>query len=295
MSLESESLREDEVIVHHCQTWLDFMTFIDSSHRTTRGMMYRGQKEESWLVESTLFRETKAQVRYLNPDLTEPEVLRMAAKVSTSYGGMVMQSYQKHLANRKETTLNIKQAWMLGRHEGLLTPFIDWTASPYVAAFFAAVGVIESRSQKSGRNCAIYVMSQWMFPWELSKKTKDNGDLQRHALLLDATDFGNKRAIAQQGYATYTYPQTDMMTFAAETARSELAYRNSFTKITLPHSVAEDALNHLHQMNVNYLTLFPDSIGIAMQANLNLLMHLEGMGYWRVPPGFEGLIPPEQE
>lgn len=279
-----------------CPSWLVFMSYIDAKHRSSHGRLFRGQRETTWPIDSRLYRETREQLRFRFPQWSENDVSRVAGKIESEEGGNVMQSYASHFAQRDGSPLSSLQSWMTGRHQGLFTPFIDWTRSPYVAAFFGAVGVVENRLETSSREFVVYSISSWLFPFELGQKTSDNAELGRYALKVDAAFNGNPRGIAQQAVATYVYPQTDIATFVREAAATSGVSEKSLERIVLPHSCAEDTLIHLNRMNINYATLFPDSYGLANQANLNLYMpDYEGRGNWSRPPGFELLLPKEEE
>lgn len=272
------------------------MEFIETKHRTAHGRIYRGQKNPDWPIESRLFRETKANLKLLFPDWDTESVARVAGMTVEEDGGNVMQSYLDHFARHDGSTTDILQTWMIGRHQGLFTPFIDWTKSPYVAAFFSAADTVESFEHKHEGHFAVYSVSSWLFPRALSKRAPDNAILPRHALKVDADFAGNLRGIAQQAVATYVYPQMDLRQYIAECAAREGSTGSALERILLPKTAATNALEHLNRMNINYVSLFPDAFGLARQANLNLLLAgYEGRGNWATAPGFEALIPQADE
>ena len=286
----------DGIVDVKCANWLGFMTYIDLHHRSSHGVYFRGQSNSSWPVDSTLYREVKRNLRADFPDWSDEQIANLAETETISLGGNLMQSFSGLLCQKQALPLTGRQAWMLGRHYGLLTPFIDWTKSPYVAAFFAFVDAVERRSVSPRKKVVIFAVSSWLFPNELLKKSADNAKLARHALKVEAAEYRNQRAVAQRAVGTYLYPQTDIESFVRETAPLNLGHQKALSRIYISHKHAEEALNHLNRMNVNYASLFPDSAGIAMHSNLNLpMIGYEGMGNWHSPPGFEGLIPKEEE
>lgn len=279
-----------------CPNWLAFMAYVDKRHKNAHGRFYRGQREADWPIESRLLRETRAQLQLQFPDWTPDRIDYVAGRTVLSDGGNVMQSYSSHFAQRDGTALSDLQSWMVGRHQGLFTPFVDWSRSPYVAAFFAAVDVVEKRLQNGSGLFAVYAVNSWLFPFGLSKESSDHGELPRYALKVDAAFSGNPRGIAQRAVATYIFPQTDVGQFVAVAASQSELHAKSLERIVLPHACAVDALIHMNRMNINYVSLFPDAEGLAKQANLNLLMpDYEGTGNWSRPPGFDLLIPEESE
>lgn len=282
------------VIEVYCESWLQFLEEV-AKKKTTRGAFYRGQSNADWKIESSLTREARRELKFSMPDWTDEQVEAVLVKTESDLGGNVMQSYGSHYDERERQKLTDQQLFMSGRHQGLITPFVDWSRSPFVAAFFGAVEVVENFDQNSGGNFCVVQISSWMFPHRLEARTGDHGKLARHALQVNAAIFGNTRGIAQRGVATYLYPPTDIETFIEETATIQEHFGKELKKFIIPHTCAEDALNNLHQMNINYSTLFPDAYGLAKQANLNLYMNVEGMGNWAKPPGFDTLIPEDQD
>ncbi len=280
----------------HCPDWLAFMEYVEIKHRTAHGRVYRGQKDPDWPIESQLLRETRAELRLQFSDWSPDDVDRVASLTVEEIGGNVMQSYLDHYSKQSESSIEIVHAWMIGRHQGLFTPFVDWTQSPYVAAFFSAVDTVESLEHKHEGHFAIYSANSWLFPFELSKRAPDNAELPFHALKVDAAFAGNPRGIAQQAVATYVYPQMDLKNYIVAWSKLKDSARVGLERILLPKKAASNAVEHLNRMNINYVTLFPDAFGLAKQANLNLLLvGYEGRGNWSSAPGFDFLIPQQEE
>lgn len=179
----------------------------------------------------------------------------------------------------------------LMQHLGVPTRFLDWTGSPWVAAFWAAQpgsvspsGALDSRGpsgtpELEADKAVIYAM-QWAIPYSndkdsvrsqkqdaLLRQIRDDCDLS-HAIpcpsdppvivLLKGMDE-NPRAIAQQSMHTYS-SHFDM-------CHRQLIDEALDVKVAIefPAAMKPELLRLLSSMNVCFRTLFPDREGVGRE------------------------------
>lgn len=110
-------------------SWQSFLEFIYAEMLDYETYIWRGQRNSNWELESTLDR----LIRTAN--------IKKAKQYDFS---------QKHLEQFKFATRGRRgqnpraietenEWWALGQHHGLATPLLDWTTSPFVAAYFAFI------------------------------------------------------------------------------------------------------------------------------------------------------------
>ncbi len=153
------------------------------------------------------------------------------------------------------------ELWALGRHHGLLTPFLDWTSSPYIAAFFAFNDVY--RRFELSKSIGTQFQNEKVVVWKLN--IWDDLFIHKEFELVKVNSKIGSRINAQQGLFTV------LKTNKFYDIESYLKNRNKahyLEKIEIPYEIALEALNSLGNMGLSIFSLFPDYGGAAEQANI---------------------------
>lgn len=242
----------DGVKITKLDDWIDFTDFV-SDRLDYRGYIWRGQQDETWKLQPTLERVLKTTDSKKIAAIRK-EHLKRFKYATRGRRGPSSRDYQHE-----------NEWWALGQHSGLATPLLDWTRSPYVAAYFAFFKA--AAEQTSGR--AIYGLSQHSVSVKsriIETTHKDNTPptIEFVDPLLD----DNPRLVSQGGVFSRSPDGVDIETWV----------RNNFKdhdkvilhKVVLPNNEREIALRSLNRMNINHLTLFPDLYGASVFTNLDL-------------------------
>jgi hypothetical protein len=136
-----------------CNSWEDFesrnkeliekrIALKSATGRTSSEFLYRDQRDHEWALETTLEREKKGRI-----SLSEYHRLICRVKpqietfTSTEWKVPCPTQYDKWLGDHDDGSIGVNfpaydyLAYL--RHHGFPSPLLDWTGSPYVAAYFA--------------------------------------------------------------------------------------------------------------------------------------------------------------
>lgn len=158
--------------------------------------------------------------------------------------------------------------WALGQHYGLATPLLDWSRSPYAAAYFAFEEW--SRSDASDYR-AVYGLDQSAV--DVKNHELANGPSFESGRLpvidfVDPLADDNPRLVSQGGLFTRAPIGTPIERWVAQ-AFEGMAFP-VLVKIEVPNQERLTCLRSLNRMNINHLSLFPDLSGASQSTNMRL-------------------------
>jgi hypothetical protein len=247
------------------ESWDAFLKLITS--RPYNNWAFRGERDERWPLYSSLSRYLQNfGVSPLAWPEQEARILRIFKRKAHQF-----------LVQPPDPDDDFQ--WLaLMQHHGAPTRLIDFTWSPYVAAFFAL-----ERSLADGVVWALNParVDSTRAPRHRQMDPRPKGNFRRyfltgkHRLIWMGEPLTmNRRLIAQSG----TFAVPGVLNVPIEEILDAADRENIMAKLVLANAVREVGMRELYRMNITYATLFPDLDGLAKSMGYELEFH------WRYNP-----------
>lgn len=224
------------------KSWAGFKKYVGAM--PPKRFIFRGQENSSWRLRTSFYRTDRANLqRFLLDDVND---LQKAFSAAISHYFNLMDGHQYgaflHLAQR----------------HGYPTPMLDWTWSPYVAAFFAFKNIPRRRIDKDRK---IRIFKLHSHDWNRQIPRFDRVfPLKPHVSLLDALALGNVRAIPQQAISTIT----NIDDIESHFAQVETNMNQTFLEaIDLPARERNHVMQDLALMGITAGSMFPGLDGVC--------------------------------
>lgn len=227
----------------HKMSWGEFKDYVAELIRNGKHLLFRGQADRAWKLRTTLHRHGRydllrydqEDIRLLAPRVDSVCAQRYNLDDPADYGALLS----------------------LAQHHGFPTPLLDWTRSPYVAAFFALESVIKNATSSGYSRIFAFDGDAWMHD---TPQVVSLADPHPAITLREFAAHNNPRHFPQQSVHVFSNVQ-DVESWV--NLVEEGKERRYLTLIDIPWSERRFAIRELDYMGVSAATLFPGLEGIC--------------------------------
>jgi len=274
---------ENGVLKLKLNSWDEFHTITQVFFNNRTDYIWRGHQDEEWELKSFFDRES-------SKDNFIPHITNRQDKLDE-----ILKKFKLRLKELSHTNINNiteDEIWAIGQHYGLPTPLLDWTKSPYIAAFMA---FRKKGTEKQSENRVVYALNRvlkTLIHKIKLKKSKKTISRDRFVEFLDLTktcdDMQNERLKSQEGRFTKALNGIDIKTnilyFSNKRKEIVEVKKVILAEILIPNKERDKCLNYLKYRKEKEIThgiLFPDYPG-AVEICKNDLGIIEFKNYQKL-------------
>ncbi len=288
--------------IENIKSLIDEVESLSGSRTITGGeyelnrILFRGVSKSEYRLRSSLGRlrwkdskeRTESSSDWVRPDNGSVDIGYIERHATKEFVHRVQRHDIERLRwlNQNQSDLN---TWQLMQHHGAPTRLLDWTASPYVAAYFACEkepdsdgvvwmvdhGAIMDRTRnrlQSNSNIPLFV-------GELSKISEESAGMYAPCIMFFRCGLASSQVLSQQSWFSCTWiSSVDHDWAISQLLRSQEKepgiWKGRWTrKLIIPKDAKPVLLRSLWQMNITGESLFPglDGLGRTISSMPQLL------------------------
>lgn len=227
------------------KTWEEYKVWAVKEFKNRR-IIFRGQADGNQLRTHFHRMGRYDLVRYMSEDL--PELQRFVNTES---------SHKYNL----DSVDDIGALLSLAQHHGYPTPLLDWSESPFVAAFFAYERIPKYSSKEGHVYIFVFEEEMWSrakYSWQVTHLL----DPRPNISICRFETFNNKRSVPQQ--SVFTVANVDNFEFFVEfVGENQEPRKNFLTVVALPIADRNQAMDELRLMGITHGSLLPGFDGVC--------------------------------
>lgn len=236
----------EPIEAEQCKTWGEFKGWVAKARKDLNVVSFRGHGNRDFALQTSLARAGRRRLeRYIADELVE---FRNHAEA------VLGAQFDLSNSNHFSTVLGLAQ------HHGFPTPLLDWTGSPYIAAFFAFADALENKASRAhATHVRVYAMTE-AFVAQSAFPVIQLATAYPYVAWLTVSALHNPRLYAQRGQFLVTnVANLEHHIRAMEAA----AGRRYLYAADVPISEAAEALKDLEFMGLTAASLFPGLDGVG--------------------------------
>ena len=210
----------------------------ESGKASIHGFLFRGQADASWKLHSSFDRIEKDKSKY-------NVLLENFTEICKMY------NFNENLFAENDQQLVAAYA----QHYGLPTRLLDWTTSPYFAAFFAFSSRLGLRS--ASKSCTVWAINKE------SEALRKCGGLKFVSL---STNKYNYRMKNQLGHFTLSEHTEDSIEEFDTAIIKRAGIDDMLWKVDIDHTDIHPILSDLEIMGITYSIAYPDIVGYIQES-----------------------------